>query len=70
MKLWLTESSIWVESNDSIFIKIYLILAELLIFVINYLFSKKNYIFVTYDSNQVKLYQNKALIKVILVVLK
>ena len=59
-----------VESNDLIFIKMDLILAKLFIFVINYLFSKKNYIFVNYDSNQMKLYQNKILTKVILIVLK
>ena len=59
IKLCLNKSFNCVKYNDLIFIKMDLILAKLFIFVINYLFSKKNYIFVNYDSNKVKLHQNK-----------
>ena len=45
MKLCLTKSSNWVESNDNIFVKMKLILTKLFIFVINYLFSKKKLYF-------------------------
>ena len=60
-KLCLNKSTNCVEYNDLIFINFCNKL---------FIFQKKNYTFVNYDSNQVKLYQNKVLAKVILIILK
>ena len=70
-KLCLSKSFICVEANDDIFIKTDLILTKLLVFIMKYFFFKKNkYIFITYNSNQIKLYENKVLTMIILTIIK